>query len=180
MLHSSDSVVFLWYVPGEHVIQSLLTFLERWFPAVSWFLGCCCCCCSCDDILATSSSDSEDTGAEASNDSEAEYAEHQPVLVGAAHQAELPQLRPRPAHPTAAEAKFLTAAVHTPAAWQQQAQQQQEQASPWLALPPGQFHAQWVAAGSGAARLQLLQHWLQRMDEAMGQGMAEVRPRSRV
>jgi hypothetical protein len=66
----------------------------------------------------------------------------------------------------------------TPAVWQQQQgqqQQQQQQASPWLALPQGQFHAQWLAASSGAARLQLLQCWLQRMDDAMGQGMAEVR-----
>ncbi|WIA30347.1 hypothetical protein OEZ86_000434 [Tetradesmus obliquus] len=124
-----------------------------------------------DDIMA--SSDSEDTNADAHTESEGQQLEQQPAMLGPAYQAELPQLQQRPARPTAAEAKFLTTPVYTPTAGQLQQQQQQEQPNPALALPPGQFHAQWVTAASGAARLQLLQQWLQRSDAAMGQGVAE-------
>jgi hypothetical protein len=170
----------LWYVVAFWVPQHALfhsctvniTMLPVLFTDMTLLFIPIQCCRSDNDLLAESSSESEDTDADASTDSEAEHVEQQSVQLGPAYQAKLPQLQQRPACPTAAEAKFLTAPIYTPAA---EHQQQQEQANHALALPPGQFHAQWVAASSGAARLQLLQQWLQHSDEAMGQGMAEVR-----
>jgi hypothetical protein len=137
-------------------------------------------CCSFDDIFNPSSSESEDTDVEPDAGTAPDAVEHQPVSLGPAYQGELPQLRQRPASPTAAEAKFLTAPVYTPESRQHQGQQQQQQQqpNPALALPPRLFRAQWLVAGSGTARLQLLRQWLLRADEAMGQGLPEVRAQS--
>lgn len=95
------------------------------------------------------------------------------IKVNTTRQAVCPLLKPRPALPTAAEARHFGTPVHTPpaaaaaAAAGSSGQQQQQVAAG--------FRAAYVAEQDSGGRRALLQEWVERADEQLGPDRVKVR-----
>lgn len=135
-------------------------------------------CHNCSVTESSSSSSESDEGSTSDNSdsdkSDSATGSKCPWKLGPDYQAALPELQqlPQGGLPPA-EAKYLRPPVFTPAA---PGASSSSGSRPFTGdtLAPGVFRKMWGQAASGPARVQLLEGWLNKMDQHMGQQLAQV------